>query len=118
MSAELVQLGSFYTEPGFVLVARINDRPVGCVALRDHGGGLGEVRRLFVTPDGRSAGLGRALMAGLVGQARSNGFGRLVLNTLPTMTHASGLYADLGFAVIEPYVAEATPGVLFYGRDL
>ena len=57
-------------------------------------------------------------MAGLVGQARSNGFGRLVLNTLPTMTHASGLYADLGFAVIEPYVAEATPGVLFYGRDL
>lgn len=118
MSAELVQLGSFYVEPGFVLIARIDSRPAGCVARRDLGGGLGEVRRLFVPADGRSAGVGRALMAQLLEQADSNGFKRLVLNTLPTMTHAAALYTDLGFTTIDAYVADPTPGVLFLGRDL
>ena len=56
------------------------------------------------------------MMDDLVARAKARGFERLVLNTLPTMRHASRLYDEFGFEAIEPYVAEPTDGVLFYGR--
>ena len=118
MGAELVQLRSFYAEPGFVLLARSDGAATGCVALRPLEPTVAEVRRLFVAPAGRSQGLGRRLMGRLVDEARARGFARLVLNTLPTMTHAGRLYRDLGFAPVDAYVPDPVEGVLFFGRDL
>jgi putative acetyltransferase len=64
------------------------------------------------------AGVGRRLMDRLVNEANSRGVRRLVLNTLPTMSHASALYGDLGFVPTESYVEDPTGGVLFFARDL
>jgi len=118
MSSELVQLRSFYTTPGFLLLARPEDVPVGCVGVRALTGSTGELRRLFVTPRSRGTGLGRRLLAEATEQAAHNGFDRLVLNTLPTMTAARALYGADGYVPIEPYVAEPVSGVQYLGRDL
>lgn len=120
MHAELVELPTFYASPGFILLATDADRgsALGCVALRALADGTGEVRRLYVDPDGRSSGLGRRLVQRLMDDAHDGGVTRLVLNTLPTMTHAQSLYHDLGFTAIVPYVAEPTDGVQYFGRDL
>ena len=121
MGAELVQLRSFYADPGLLLLARGADgdgAPAGCVGLRALDATTGEVRRLFVRPGRRSAGLGRRLVDRLAAEARDRGFRRLVLSTLPTMAHAGALYAGCGFAPVDPYVEEPTPGVRFYALDL
>jgi putative acetyltransferase len=88
--------------------------PVGCVGMRVVGDRTGEVRLLFVNPMSRTAGHGRALMIELIRCARSLRFDRLVLNTLPTMTQAGGLYQTLGFVQCSPYVENPTEGVLFF----
>ena len=118
MSTELVQLRSFYADPGFVLLARGEDGATGCVALRVLEPGTGEVRRLYVAPAGRSRGLGRRLVVRLIEEARARGVERLVLQTLPTMTHAERLYRDLGFTPVDPYVPDPTEGVLSFGTEL
>jgi GNAT superfamily N-acetyltransferase len=118
MGTELVQLRSFYADPGFVLLATSGGAATGCIALRSLEPGVGEVRRLFVAPTGRSEGLGRRLMLGVIDEARARGFDRLVLNTLPTMTHAGRLYDALGFVPVDPYVQDPTDGVMYFGREL
>lgn len=120
MSTELVQLRSFYAEPGFVLVARNAGRVTGCVALRPiiTATATAEIRRLFVDPPARGQGTARTLLAHLLAHARHRGVERLVLNTLPSMGPAIGLYQELGFTPIEPYVHDPAEGVLWFGCEL
>ena len=118
MSAELVQLRSFYAPPGLLLLARTGNAATGCVGLRALDGVVGEVRRLFVRPARRSSGAARQLMDRLILEARASRLRRLVLNTLPTMTHALALYASYGFAPTEAYVEQPTDGVVYLSLDL
>jgi len=118
MSTELVQLPTFYSAPGVLLLARLDDSPIGCIGLRALAEGVGEIRRLFVQPTMRSTGLGRALVERTIAHAHGQRVGRLVLNTLPTMTRAINLYEALGFRPIDPYVPNPTEGVRYYALDL
>ena len=54
------------------LVARVEGRPLGCVALVDEGE-YGEVKRLFVEPEARGLGVAQALMAELQQVAKDIG---------------------------------------------
>lgn len=118
MSTELVQLRTYYRSPGFLVLARQGKTPVGCVAVRALSSSTGEVRRLFVRPEYRTAGLGRRLLDDATDRARATGFSRLVLTTLPTMTAARSLYDSDGYVAAEPYVAEPVDGVQYLARDL
>lgn len=85
------------------LVARAADgAPVGCVALVDEGT-YGEVKRLFVDPARRGAGVGRALMLALERAARDIGLGLLRLETGAALEAAVGLYRQLGYADCAPF---------------
>jgi putative acetyltransferase len=117
MKTELVQLRTFYAAPGFALLAQ-DEGPVGCVAFRSLGNSAGEVRRLFVSPNQRTVGLGRRLVTNLIKQARADGFQRLFLNTLPTMTHAIALYESLGFTPTDCYAGDPTEGILYFSLVL
>lgn len=118
MSTELVELRSFYREPGFLLLAHESGEPAGCVGVRTLTSSSGEVRRLFVRPEFRGLGLGRRLLQNATDHARQQGFTRLMLNTLPTMVEAQALYDAAGYQPIEPYVAEPVEGVQYLGRTL
>jgi putative acetyltransferase len=117
MATELVQLRTFYAAPGFALLAQAKE-PLGCVAFRSLGNNAGEIRRLFVSPDQRTGGLGRRLVTRLIEQARADGFQRLFLNTLPTMTHAIALYESLGFTPTDCYAGDPTEGILYFSLVL
>ncbi len=118
MTTELVQLRSLYTPPGFLLLAREDGEPVGCIGLRALDTSRGEIRRLFVRPGHRSGGLGRRLLDHASDLARDHGFHQLVLTTLPTMTAARALYDADGFEPIAPYTTDPIEGVQFLARDL
>ena len=118
MSAELVELPSFYASPGFLLLARQDGEPVGCVAVRSLSPSTGELRRLYVRPGQRSVGLGRRVLRTAIDVAVSHGFERLVLTTLSSMEAARSMYDSEGFRLIQPYVDDPLAGLYFLGRDL
>jgi putative acetyltransferase len=99
---------------GVFVVARLSGRPVGCGALRclrepalvrELGPGVGELKRMYVAPEVRGHGIGRALLARLEEEARALGLTRLVLETGTRQVEALALYQEAGFTGIPAYGA-------------
>ena len=120
-AAELAALPGKYAPPsGELLLARGPDgAPLGCVGLRAiEPDGACEMKRLYIAPDARGMGLGRALATAVIGKARELGYRRMVLDTLEGMTPAITLYQQLGFEKIGAYYAPTPPGTVFMGLKL
>lgn len=93
--------------------------PVGCVALRPHPApGAAEIKRLWVAPEGRGLGTGRALVLAVISAAKELGYDRVLLDTAPGMQAAHALYRDLGFTERPPYDGTPMPGLLYFEREV
>jgi putative acetyltransferase len=83
-----------------VLIARDEaGRSLGMGSLKDHGGGLGEVKRMFTHPRVRGQRVGSQLLRGIEALARKKGITRLVLETgeAPGFEPAWRVYERGGF---------------------
>ena len=108
---EIAGLPGRYAEPrGALLIARVGTMRAGCIALRPIDDYNGELKRLYVRPEFRGRRIGEALVTAILDIARTRGFARLRLDTLPSMTEARALYLRLGFLEIPPYVTTPVPG--------
>lgn len=116
---ELAALPGKYSMPdGRVLLARVQGRVVGCVAMRPMGKGVCEMKRLFVHPHGRGQGLGRRLAEAICAAAKAAGYRRIRLDTLPTMSPAQDIYLAMGFKPIPAYVFNPIEGTKYLELDL
>jgi ribosomal protein S18 acetylase RimI-like enzyme len=111
---ELARLPAGYLPPtGSLLLAETPAGIVGCVAVRAFEDDACELKRLYVRPAGRGAGLGRTLTEQAIAAARRLGYRRMRLDTLPAMQTAYALYRGLGFREIEPYRFNPVPGTRY-----
>jgi GNAT superfamily N-acetyltransferase len=103
-SEELAGLPGAYARPqGRLLLAYIADQPSGCVALRPISETVCEMKRLYVRPAFRRAGLGRQLAVRIIEEARVSGYATMRLDTLKSLGPALRLYSGLGFQPIPAY---------------
>jgi putative acetyltransferase len=116
---ELLHFEDEYGPPtGAFLLARHNNEIVGCGAFRHFSESDCEMKRLYVRSTGRKFGIGRQLAAALVAEAKSLGYKRMLLDTLPTMQSAQSLYKSLGFVPTEPYRFNPIEGSAYLKLDL
>ncbi len=118
-SAELQSLPGAYGPPqGELLLAKRGDHVLGCIALKPLEPGVAEIKRLFVRPQARGLGVGKALVAAITEAARTLDYREIKLDTLPAMQGAIALYRQAGFAPIPPYGSHPYPGLVTLGKQL
>jgi DNA-binding MarR family transcriptional regulator/GNAT superfamily N-acetyltransferase len=88
---------------GVLVIARLDGRPIGCGALKVKGGGVGEVKRMWVSPDARGLGVGRRILEELEARARGFGLATLRLETNKSLTEAQALYRSFGYIEVPPF---------------
>jgi putative acetyltransferase len=104
---------------GAFLVASRAGRPIGCGAVRRIDPRTGELKRMYVRPEERGRGVGRALLGALEAQARALGLTRLVLETGIRQTEAIALYQRCGFKNIRPFAEYvSSPLSICMAKDL
>jgi len=102
--------GDYAPPPGCLLLARVGDQTVGCVAVRRLDAGRCEMKRLYVRPACRGKGFGRKLATVAIAAARKADYRSMLLDTLPAMKEARALYLSLGFMACEPYYDNTCAG--------
>ena len=102
---------------GRFLIGYDDGRAVAIGGLRPLGPDVGEIKRMYVVPDARSRGVGRALLAALEEAARELGFVRVRLDAGEEQRHSRALFADAGYRAIPPYNGNHI-AVFFGEKDL
>lgn len=116
---ELKHLEGKYRLPyGRLYIALDGDRAVGCAALRRIDEENCEIKRLYVRSEYRKNGLGRRLAEQIVADAKSIGYKRMLLDTLPFLKNAIALYKSMGFYEIESYNNSPMKGLIYMRLDL
>ncbi|MEX2660187.1 MAG: GNAT family N-acetyltransferase [Acidimicrobiales bacterium] len=113
--------GSYGPPSGAALLARDADgAAVGFTGVRpfDVSRSVAELKRMYVEPAWRGAGLGRALGEAAITEARRLGHRRLLLDSRASLVAACALYRRLGFVDVPPYRQNPFPDAVFPALDL
>ena len=82
--------------------------------VKDLGDGACEIKRMYVVPQARNAGVGRELLEALEDAARGLGFERARLDTGPEQHGARRMYRGAGYEPIENF--NGNPIATFFGE--
>jgi putative acetyltransferase len=86
-----------------VVIAYLNDKPVGCGCFKIFDPEAVEIKRMFVQPDARGNGLSKLVLNELETWARDLNFKYAVLESASKQAEAHSLYQKSGYERIENY---------------
>jgi putative acetyltransferase len=111
---ELLELPGAYAPPdGRLYAAFVGEQLAGSIALRRHDAHSCEMKRLYLRPEFLRQGFGKRMAQHIIEDARQIGYQRILLDTLPTMQAAQGIYQKLGFKETKAYVFNPVQGVRY-----
>jgi GNAT superfamily N-acetyltransferase len=86
-----------------VLVAYKNDQAIGCGAFKAYQGSIAEIKRMYVSPEGRGKGIATKILIQLQQWAAENHFTSCILETGQRYPEAIALYLKNGFKITKNY---------------
>jgi putative acetyltransferase len=95
-------IAAYIDTGGEILIAELDGRAVGCVALMPDGTGAYELSKMAIAPELRGQGAGRALLSAAIDHARGLGARSLFLGSSRKLANAVHLYEALGFEHVAP----------------
>ncbi|HHU31952.1 MAG TPA: GNAT family N-acetyltransferase [Clostridia bacterium] len=105
--------GKYGPPHGALILALVDGKAAGCVALHKLSENICEMKRLYVRAQYRGLGIGKKLVNIIIEYASKMNYQYIRLDTLPTMKSAQALYSSLGFYDIEPYVYNPIEGTRY-----
>jgi putative acetyltransferase len=99
LDADILAPDAHYAASGgaFFVAVDAAERVVGTAGLLRTGPASGEIRKMFLVPEARGQGVGRALLDAVLDAARARGLERLTLTTRYRYDRAIRLYERAGF---------------------
>lgn len=111
---ELEHLYEKYQEPkGMLLVAKLNNKVVGCVAYHQLSDTVCEMKRLYVLPQYRHLHIGKMLVERIIQEAIDAKYNEMVLDTIEPLQSAIYLYRSFGFQETDAYYDNPMNDVIY-----
>ena len=116
---ELFSLQTMYAAPGgCIILVKEAGRFVACVAVRDKGNKTAELKRMFVQPGMRKAGIAASMLHLAVAFCTNAGYELLKLDTLASMKPAVAFYKKHGFTETAAYYYNPNADTIYFERRL
>ena len=114
---------SYIDQGGGAIIAFANSQPTGFVAWRSFTNPelshAWELKRLWLRPNTRGLGVGRALVQAVIDRALAAQKSAILLDTEPqSMASAYRLYQKMNFSECPAYNGSALPGILYMRKNL
>lgn len=113
------QVPSMYQPPnGDILVAYMDGKPAGTVAIYRMDGSHCELKSMFVQPECRNNGVALALCKAVIELARAQEYRTVRLTTGVRQLAARRLYERLGFRIVAPWDSNPPAGYDYFELDV
>ena len=109
LEEDMNTLGKFMPPKGRLLLGYVEEEPMGIACLKALTDSIAEVKRMYVRPQARKRGLGRALLNQLLEEAQQIGYRWIRLDSAQFMKEAHQLYQSTGFREIAAYEGSEIP---------
>ena len=109
LEEDMQSIAKFKPPQGRLLLGYHGDDLAGIACLKFLKPGVGEVKRMYVRPSHRKAGVGRTLLNELLQEARQIGYQSIKLDSAQFMKEAHQLYRSMGFKEITAYEGSEIP---------
>jgi len=105
----LEELSSYLPPEGIYYVLQVQGKIGGMGALRKLKIGVGEIKRMYIKPEYRKKGYGKAMLVQLLKKGKEFGFSTIRLDTGKFMDAAHSVYRSAGFQEREKYPETEVP---------
>jgi len=105
----LDQLSSHLPHEGFYYILQVEGKIGGMGALRKLKKDVGEIKRMYIRPEYRKKGYGKAMLIQLLEKGKEFGFSNIRLDTGKFMDAAQYVYRSVGFQEREKYPESEVP---------
>lgn len=103
VAEDIKNIAKFLPPNGRLILAFIDGNAYGIGCLKSINSEIGEIKRMYVDPNFRNIGAGRAILQGLLNAAKESGYQKVRLDSPKFMEAAHSLYRSFGFTAIPVY---------------